>query len=104
MTTTIQGIILEYNSKEHQGKIKLIDNQIFDFQTSICNNMEIWLKEDIVAEFENENLILIKPDIEKQKSYYNLAFKSIDMTNHPFPQKAHDEKWKPELQKSLTKF
>lgn len=102
MITSIQGIILEYNPKENQGKIQLIDNRIIDFQISICNNMEIWLKEDIIAEFENEQLISIKPDVEKQKSYFNLAFKPIHMTNHPFPQKAHDEKWKPELQKSYT--
>ncbi len=98
----VQGIILEYNSKENHGKIQLIDNRIIDFQTTICNNMEIWLKEDIIAEFENEELISIKPDVEKQKSYYNLNFKPIDMTNHPFPQAAHDKGWKPELQKSYT--
>lgn len=102
MTTTIQGIILEYNSKENQGKIQLIDNRIIDFQTLICNNMEIWLKEDIIAEFENENLISIKPDEEKQKSYFNLNLKLIDMTNHPFPQKAHDKGWNSEIQKYWT--
>ena len=73
MIISIQGIILEYNSKENCGKIQLIDNRIIDFQTAICNNMEIWLKEDIIAEFENEELISIKPDTEKQKSYFNLS-------------------------------
>ena len=41
-------------------------------------------------------------NIEKQKEYFDLPFKPINVTNHPFPQASHDKGWKPELQKSFT--
>ena len=89
-----------------KGKIKTNDEEIYQFHsTSFQSSLPTrfpYLYEDVIVTFDNDRLISVRSDIEKQKSYYDLAFKPINVTNHPFPQAAHDKNWKPELQKSFT--
>jgi len=104
--TTKQGTIIEYDSELSKGKVKTTDGEIYQFHsTSFQSSLPTrfpYLGEDVIITFDDDRLISVRTDTEKQKSYYNLNLKPIDMTNHPFPQAAHDKGWKPELQKSLT--
>ena len=104
--TTKQATIIEYYSLICKGKVKTNDGEIYQFHsTSFQSSLPTrfpYLGEDVIITFDDDRLISVRTDTEKQKSYYDLPFKPVNVTNHPFPQAAHDKGWNPELQKQWT--
>lgn len=105
--TTKQGTISEYNSIICKGKVILKNGEIIQFHlTSFQSSLPTrfpYLNEDVIVAFDGDHLISVRTDIEKQKEYFTLDVKPINVTNHPFPQEAHDKGWNPEIQKQWTK-
>lgn len=82
--TTKQGTVIEYYSIICKGKVKTIDGEIYQFHsTSFQSSLPTrfpYLGEDVIITFDDDRLISIRTDVEKQKSYYDLPVKPVKYT------------------------
>ena len=80
--TTKQGTVIEYSSAIAKGKIKTNDEEIYQFHsTSFQSSLPTrfpYLYEDVIVTFDNDRLISVRSDIEKQKSKIEYAKASLN--------------------------
>lgn len=108
--TTKQGTISEYNSLICKGKVKTIDGEVYQFhsisfQSSLPTRFP-YLGEDVIITFDDDRLISVRTDKEKQKNYYNLPFKPIRCIDNQklFAKSIFTEEYLKLLEQSVVKY